>query len=137
MLWEPMAMPSMYVVCHFRLSLNYIWFKVNHYKFTQLIIMSCWFVESNWFWKKMSENSDIKWLEVDKLVFMVNFWSYIWLLFLGCCGCCQALKPRYKRLIDSIFPDDPEVFVIDLLENLFSEHIMLKLRVQLWYFINM
>ncbi|XP_013379018.1 protein EFR3 homolog B isoform X3 [Lingula anatina] len=26
----------------------------------------------------------------------------------GCCGCCTALKPRYKRLVDSIFPDNPE-----------------------------
>jgi protein EFR3 len=25
-----------------------------------------------------------------------------------CCGCCVALKPRYKRLVDSIFPADPK-----------------------------
>ncbi|BFZ16341.1 hypothetical protein BsWGS_19380 [Bradybaena similaris] len=26
----------------------------------------------------------------------------------GVCGCCTALKPRYKRLVDNIFPDNPE-----------------------------
>lgn len=26
----------------------------------------------------------------------------------GCCGCCSALRPRYKRLVDNIFPEDPE-----------------------------
>ncbi|XP_022645178.1 protein EFR3 homolog B-like isoform X3 [Varroa jacobsoni] len=26
----------------------------------------------------------------------------------GCCGCCSALKPRYKRLVDSIYPINPE-----------------------------
>ncbi|XP_035388662.1 protein EFR3 homolog B isoform X3 [Electrophorus electricus] len=26
----------------------------------------------------------------------------------GVCGCCGALRPRYKRLVDNIFPDDPE-----------------------------
>ena len=29
--------------------------------------------------------------------------------FLGCCGVCAALKPRYKRLVDNIFPEDPQV----------------------------
>ncbi|XP_028295050.1 protein EFR3 homolog B isoform X3 [Gouania willdenowi] len=24
------------------------------------------------------------------------------------CGCCGALRPRYKRLVDNIFPEDPE-----------------------------
>lgn len=28
---------------------------------------------------------------------------------LGVCGCCGALRPRYKRLVDNIFPEDPEV----------------------------
>lgn len=27
----------------------------------------------------------------------------------GVCGCCGALRPRYKRLVDNIFPEDPEV----------------------------
>lgn len=27
----------------------------------------------------------------------------------GCCGCCAALRPRYKRLVDNIFPVNPEV----------------------------
>ncbi|KAM4538477.1 protein EFR3 homolog B-like [Fundulus diaphanus] len=26
----------------------------------------------------------------------------------GVCGCCWALRPRYKRLVDNIFPEDPE-----------------------------
>lgn len=25
-----------------------------------------------------------------------------------CCGCCSALRPRYKRLVDSIFPVNPQ-----------------------------
>uniref|UniRef100_A0A8C3TWY3 EFR3 homolog B n=1 Tax=Catharus ustulatus TaxID=91951 RepID=A0A8C3TWY3_CATUS len=28
--------------------------------------------------------------------------------FPGVCGCCGALRPRYKRLVDNIFPEDPE-----------------------------
>lgn len=31
------------------------------------------------------------------------------LLSPGVCGCCGALRPRYKRLVDNIFPEDPEV----------------------------
>jgi len=30
-------------------------------------------------------------------------------LFAGCCGCCAALRPRYKKLVDNIFPVNPEV----------------------------
>ncbi|CAH2057455.1 unnamed protein product, partial [Iphiclides podalirius] len=26
----------------------------------------------------------------------------------GCCGCCSALRPRYKRLVDNIFPASPQ-----------------------------
>ncbi|XP_071276949.1 protein EFR3 homolog B-like isoform X2 [Agelaius tricolor] len=26
----------------------------------------------------------------------------------GLCGCCGALRPRYKRLVDNIYPEDPE-----------------------------
>ncbi|XP_076058081.1 protein EFR3 homolog stmA isoform X2 [Oratosquilla oratoria] len=26
----------------------------------------------------------------------------------GCCGCCAAFRPRYKRHVDSIFPPSPE-----------------------------
>uniref|UniRef100_A0A8C7XV79 EFR3 homolog Bb (S. cerevisiae) n=1 Tax=Oryzias sinensis TaxID=183150 RepID=A0A8C7XV79_9TELE len=29
-------------------------------------------------------------------------------IFFGVCGCCGALRPRYKRLVDNIFPEDPE-----------------------------
>ncbi|XP_023203576.1 protein EFR3 homolog B isoform X2 [Xiphophorus maculatus] len=30
------------------------------------------------------------------------------MFFLWVCGCCGALRPRYKRLVDNIFPEDPE-----------------------------
>ncbi|XP_058983521.1 protein EFR3 homolog cmp44E isoform X1 [Musca domestica] len=30
------------------------------------------------------------------------------LIPLGCCGCCSALRPRYKRLVDNIFPVNSE-----------------------------
>uniref|UniRef100_A0A8C2LBR0 Uncharacterized protein n=1 Tax=Cricetulus griseus TaxID=10029 RepID=A0A8C2LBR0_CRIGR len=26
----------------------------------------------------------------------------------GVCCCCSALRPRYKRLVDNIFPEDPK-----------------------------
>lgn len=29
----------------------------------------------------------------------------------GVCGCCGPLRPRYKRLVDNIFPEDPKVRV--------------------------
>lgn len=36
--------------------------------------------------------------------------SWVFLLAVpGVCGCCGALRPRYKRLVDNIFPEDPEV----------------------------
>lgn len=31
------------------------------------------------------------------------------LFFSGCCWCCAALRPRYKRLVDNIFPVNPQV----------------------------
>uniref|UniRef100_A0A667ZSQ8 Protein EFR3 homolog A n=1 Tax=Myripristis murdjan TaxID=586833 RepID=A0A667ZSQ8_9TELE len=30
------------------------------------------------------------------------------LFFAGVCGCCGPLRPRYKRLVDNIFPEDPK-----------------------------
>uniref|UniRef100_A0A8C9ZZN8 Protein EFR3 homolog A n=1 Tax=Sander lucioperca TaxID=283035 RepID=A0A8C9ZZN8_SANLU len=30
------------------------------------------------------------------------------LCFAGVCGCCGPLRPRYKRLVDNIFPEDPK-----------------------------
>lgn len=27
---------------------------------------------------------------------------------IGCCGCCSALRPKYKSLVDNIFPANPE-----------------------------
>ncbi|TKS79301.1 Protein EFR3 -like protein A [Collichthys lucidus] len=32
------------------------------------------------------------------------------LLNSGVCGCCGPLRPRYKRLVDNIFPEDPKLF---------------------------
>uniref|UniRef100_A0A8C5MTF5 Protein EFR3 homolog A n=1 Tax=Leptobrachium leishanense TaxID=445787 RepID=A0A8C5MTF5_9ANUR len=29
-------------------------------------------------------------------------------MLVGVCGCCGALRPRYKRLVDNIFPEDPK-----------------------------
>ncbi|UYV63414.1 EFR3A, partial [Cordylochernes scorpioides] len=26
----------------------------------------------------------------------------------GCCGCCAALRPRYRKLVDNIYPADPQ-----------------------------
>ncbi|OBS59879.1 hypothetical protein A6R68_08994 [Neotoma lepida] len=31
-----------------------------------------------------------------------------WHVVISVCGCCGALRPRYKRLVDNIFPEDPE-----------------------------
>lgn len=31
------------------------------------------------------------------------------LFWTGVCCCCSALRPRYKRLVDNIFPEDPKV----------------------------
>uniref|UniRef100_A0A8C5MUU3 EFR3 homolog A n=1 Tax=Leptobrachium leishanense TaxID=445787 RepID=A0A8C5MUU3_9ANUR len=33
---------------------------------------------------------------------------FIYLCLPGVCGCCGALRPRYKRLVDNIFPEDPK-----------------------------
>lgn len=33
----------------------------------------------------------------------------------GCCWCCSALRPRYKRLVDNIFPVNPQVSFILLI----------------------
>ncbi|KAJ4920575.1 hypothetical protein JOQ06_016407, partial [Pogonophryne albipinna] len=30
------------------------------------------------------------------------------LIHSGVCGCCGPLRPRYKRLVDNIFPEDPK-----------------------------
>lgn len=43
--------------------------------------------------------------------YFVAFHKYPENLFLfskGCCGCCSALRPRYKRLVDNIFPVNPD-----------------------------
>uniref|UniRef100_A0A8P4KJ40 EFR3 homolog A (S. cerevisiae) n=1 Tax=Dicentrarchus labrax TaxID=13489 RepID=A0A8P4KJ40_DICLA len=29
-------------------------------------------------------------------------------MYFGICGCCGPLRPRYKRLVDNIFPEDPK-----------------------------
>lgn len=33
---------------------------------------------------------------------------FFFILFEGCCGCCSALRPQYKNLVDNIFPVNPE-----------------------------
>lgn len=35
-------------------------------------------------------------------------WTFSFILFEGCCGCCSALRPQYKNLVDNIFPVNPE-----------------------------
>ncbi|XP_063186823.1 protein EFR3 homolog B isoform X2 [Chroicocephalus ridibundus] len=35
-------------------------------------------------------------------------WEMLHVAGAGVCGCCGALRPRYKRLVDNIFPEDPE-----------------------------
>ncbi|XP_078072220.1 protein EFR3 homolog A isoform X1 [Mustelus asterias] len=35
-------------------------------------------------------------------------WESRSLLSCGVCGCCGAFRPRYKRLVDNIFPEDPK-----------------------------
>ncbi|XP_078396719.1 protein EFR3 homolog A isoform X4 [Cetorhinus maximus] len=35
-------------------------------------------------------------------------WESRPLLSCGICGCCGAFRPRYKRLVDNIFPEDPK-----------------------------
>ncbi|XP_044150106.1 protein EFR3 homolog A isoform X2 [Bufo gargarizans] len=37
------------------------------------------------------------------LLLICSFWK-----FPSVCGCCGALRPRYKRLVDNIFPEDPK-----------------------------
>lgn len=39
---------------------------------------------------------------------MVQGFSKLFFDVPGCCGCCSALRPRYKRLVDNIFPENPE-----------------------------
>ncbi|XP_035284703.1 protein EFR3 homolog A isoform X1 [Anguilla anguilla] len=36
---------------------------------------------------------------------LADLWLY---LTEGVCGCCGPLRPRYKRLVDNIFPEDPK-----------------------------
>uniref|UniRef100_A0A8C5HD40 EFR3 homolog Bb n=2 Tax=Gouania willdenowi TaxID=441366 RepID=A0A8C5HD40_GOUWI len=44
----------------------------------------------------------------------ISLWCTFFSFFVYCslssavCGCCGALRPRYKRLVDNIFPEDPE-----------------------------
>lgn len=47
------------------------------------------------------------WISVNLLCFLILY-SFA-LSSSGVCGCCGALRPRYKRLVDNIFPEDPEV----------------------------
>lgn len=48
------------------------------------------------------------WISVNLLLFQILYPSFF-CPSSGVCGCCGALRPRYKRLVDNIFPEDPEV----------------------------
>ncbi|XP_072906417.1 protein EFR3 homolog B-like isoform X6 [Hemitrygon akajei] len=37
-----------------------------------------------------------------------NYYNNRFISVKGVCGCCGALRPRYKRLVDNIFPEDSE-----------------------------
>uniref|UniRef100_A0A671Y1N3 EFR3 homolog B n=1 Tax=Sparus aurata TaxID=8175 RepID=A0A671Y1N3_SPAAU len=47
-------------------------------------------------------------IQVLNLTLSLFFIPLYLLPSLGVCGCCGALRPRYKRLVDNIFPEDPE-----------------------------
>lgn len=51
------------------------------------------------------------WLLRMKLLKFLKLCSkFCWInLSAGVCCCCAALRPRYKRLVDNIFPEDPKV----------------------------
>ena len=42
------------------------------------------------------------------VIFNWNFIIFFFWKTKDCFGCCGALKPRYKRLVDSIFPVIPQ-----------------------------
>ncbi|XP_067887849.1 protein EFR3 homolog A-like isoform X3 [Heterodontus francisci] len=46
--------------------------------------------------------------EPDQVYRFNTGWEARPLLSCGVCGCCGAFRPRYKRLVDNIFPEDPK-----------------------------
>ncbi|KAF2352010.1 Armadillo-type fold [Trinorchestia longiramus] len=38
--------------------------------------------------------------------------AYKFLIMAGWCGCCGALRPRYRRLVDNIYPANPEAGLV-------------------------
>ncbi|XP_046882714.1 protein EFR3 homolog A isoform X1 [Hypomesus transpacificus] len=46
--------------------------------------------------------------EADGAFNLSGGWSRRPVLRFGVCGCCGPLRPRYKRLVDNIFPEDPK-----------------------------
>ncbi|CAF4873001.1 unnamed protein product [Pieris macdunnoughi] len=47
-------------------------------------------------------------LPVNKIAHRLCFMMSRTLYITCCCGCCSALRPRYKRLVDNIFPALPQ-----------------------------
>uniref|UniRef100_A0A669EQ86 EFR3 homolog B n=1 Tax=Oreochromis niloticus TaxID=8128 RepID=A0A669EQ86_ORENI len=45
---------------------------------------------------------------MNKSILSIFLPAVVFSLLTGVCGCCGALRPRYKRLVDNIFPEDPE-----------------------------
>lgn len=45
-------------------------------------------------------------IQIDMILKCLIVWFFF--IFEGCCGCCSALRPRYKRLVDNIFPINAE-----------------------------
>ncbi|KAF3857765.1 hypothetical protein F7725_010966 [Dissostichus mawsoni] len=43
----------------------------------------------------------------DKVI-VTSAYNHVFLCVAGVCGCCGPLRPRYKRLVDNIFPEDPK-----------------------------
>jgi len=46
------------------------------------------------------------------LLVIESHYNVLFLFVTACCGCCACFRPRYKRLVDSIFPPDPNVSCI-------------------------
>ncbi|XP_052748022.1 protein EFR3 homolog cmp44E isoform X2 [Galleria mellonella] len=47
-------------------------------------------------------------LSFGKMVHRTCFFVSRTVYMTCCCGCCSALRPRYKRLVDNIFPASPQ-----------------------------
>lgn len=47
-------------------------------------------------------------IPINILLISNIFLVFFFLDLKGCCGCCSALRPRYKRLVDNIFPVNPD-----------------------------